>query len=139
MYGQGMSQYVRQRELHETELVNGLDLTSSRTTAAFSVAGYNQLTVEIDLSSQNTVTRVDMGLETSGDGGTTWHAVQSATVVAGGATLDDLSYQKTVGDADQWAINLATNYDLMRLTFSVGAGAGTSTDVITVKGRLGVL
>lgn len=129
--------YVRQKQLCARELgLSGLDLTATRTSSTFDCTSYNQLSIDVNLSTQNTVTRVDVYLESSNDGGTTWFRPQSNAISGGAATMSDLVYRKTVSAADQWLINFPVNYSKCKLVVAVGAGSGTTTDVFSVTLRL---
>lgn len=124
--------YVRQKDIGARELgLSGLTLESTRTSSTFDCTSYNQLSISMNLSQQNTVTRVDVYLESSNDGGTTWFRPQSKSISSGAAVLSDLTYRKTVAAADQWLINFPVNYHECRLVVAVGAGTGTSTDVFS--------
>lgn len=122
-----------------TTQVNGLDLQASRawTHDGTDNESWGLMTVLVNLSQQNTVTRVDLTCTGSDDGNTTDFALQDCAISAGACTSSDATWQKTVAAADQWVWRV----DLLGLpdwecTMSVGAGSGTSTDVITVKTRV---
>jgi hypothetical protein len=130
--------YVRTRKIGARELgLNAVTLAATRTSAKFDCSTFNQISIDVNLSSQNTVTRVDIYLEHSNDGGTTWIRPQSAAIAGGAATLSDLVYRKTVAAADQWGINFPINYTICQLVVAVGAGTGTATDIISVDITLG--
>ena len=130
--------YVRQHKIGARELgLNAVTLAATRTSSSFAMTSYEQLTAEVNMSSQNTVTRVDIYMEVSNDSGTTWFRPQSKSIASGAATLWDLVYRKTVSDADQWLINFPINYELGRLVVSVGAGTGSATDIVSVDLTLG--
>lgn len=102
------------------------------------IRGMGVLMLLMDLESQNTVTRVDLDCFMSDDGGTTKFHMQSCSTAAGACTSSDATFQKTVAAADQWewrvdVLGLAEDLDLY-CEVSVGAGAGTATDIIEVNG-----
>lgn len=122
-----------------TTQVSGLDLQASRSWTHDGDDGedWGLLTVLINLSQQNTVTQVDMICSGSDDGNSTDYVFQECAVASGACTSSDATWEKTVAAADQWAWRVDTGgLPDWQCTISVGAGAGTSTDVITVKTRV---
>jgi len=138
-FASGCTQVAMQRCGPWTTVVDGLDLQSSRswTHDGNDHENWGIMTVLVNMTAQNTVTRVDMACTGSPDGNTTDIPLSECTVSSGACTVDDATWQKTVAAADAWGMRVdVEGIDAWTCTMSVGAGSGTATDVISVYARV---
>lgn len=113
--------------------VNGDSIATS------AAAGSNKThyVAECTLANQQNCTRVDVGVDVSIDGGTTWVSVQTEDVASDGSiTLAAANWQKTVSGDDTWAFSFnvksATHF---RVRAMVGVGSvGTDALLVRVRG-----
>ena len=132
----GPQQYTRTFDLNATEVgLNAAQLDAERTSSTFSGEGYNQLTVAVD-AIRVAYTAVSVEVDFSYDD-VTFFTLQSTTIAAGVATLDDTIFRKTTSVSDSWAFNTPINYPLIRLRIS--STAGGATDLADVRVTLASL
>lgn len=114
--------------LNGVSLVSGTPITSN----AFSLEGYNQMAVYVNLT-RNASTAHTFYLEYSNDDGTTWFRAQASSVAAGTETLSDHTVSKTVSTSDTY-VHLFGNIfgTLGRLVFDSTAGDADDTVVVNL-------
>jgi len=115
--------------------LNGVTLATARTSNSFSLEGYNQLAIYVDLT-RTAATTVDIYLEYSDDDGTTWFRSQASSVAAGTETITDHLIQKTVAADDTFVHFMEVFGKLGRLV--VDGTSGGASDTIIVDLHFGV-
>lgn len=125
----------RQEELHAAVLgLNGVLLSASTNSNAFRADGYNQITIEVQVT-WGAATAVTFFLATSVDG-TNWGRIQSGSISAGVETLSDRQWSKAVSASKNYTVNVPVNYTYMRIESLTGTGSPT-TDTAKLFVRLG--
>ncbi len=101
--------------------------------------GYDLLTLWVNLTDANTsITRFDVTCTVSHDGNSTDYTPQECTSASGTYTCVGTGiWQKASPGTSKFPLRLdVSGFPDIECTFSVGAGAGASIDLLTVKGRL---
>ncbi len=126
-------------------VVDALAMTSTRSfdSAAFLNLnegwGFDHVVLVIQLVDANaSITRFDTTCTVSLDGNVTDLTPQIETVAAGVATQTDAGiWQKASPGSKNWPIRFnGGGYPAFQCSFAVGAGAGASGDLLTVKARV---
>lgn len=112
-------------------------LSASNNSAALRCEGFNQLSLEINLSLWGAASAITFFLEYSNDA-TNWYRIQVGDIAATGVeTLTDRQWSKAVDAAKKYAINISINAKYIRVAAFTGTGA--TTDVASVSATLGVV
>jgi hypothetical protein len=118
--------------LNNVVVANGAPVTSS----TFSIAGYNQLSFQFALT-RVAATSVTAYVDTSNDGGTTWHRTQTKSISSGTETLSPRLMTQAVSANENWRWEFGgVASDLARL---VVEGVAGTTDRLTVSAEVGVV
>ena len=130
---------IRQEQISAATF--GLDdvaINSSINSNQFATAGFDQLTIFVEYT-QSAGTGVSFSLETSEDGGTTWHKIQVGKISSGTVTLFDATYTKALATSGNYVVNIPVNNQFVRLASLIATGTPDANDKATVRVRMGNL
>lgn len=108
-------------------------LSAERTSNTIECAGFDQLKLDVNLSSWADASTVSVAIDVSEDG-STWYPIQSESTAAGVATLSDLIWRKSVSAADTWTI--FSPICSQKLRVRITSASGGSSDIASVTLRL---
>lgn len=113
-------------------------LTGSHNSRAIACEGFNQLTLEFDLT-YGAVTAVTFYIQISRDG-TTWRRVMVGDIdpATGIESLLPRQWSRAVSGSENFAVNIPINAKFCRIQTLTGTGSPTS-DVVSVGATLGVV
>ena len=116
--------------------INARALSGGFSSDPIDVSGFNQLTLFLTLT-WTAASDVTFFVESSNDGGSTWHRLQVQTDVssAGVVTLKDGQFKKAVTATTRWRVNMPLNDQFIRL--GTVAATGATSDTLTVEAKLG--
>lgn len=112
--------------------LNSALLTAERTSNTIECAGFEQLTLYVNLSTWGAASTVSVAIDLS-ENGTTWFPMQSESIALGIATLTPLIWRQAVGAAELWAIMTPIHAQKFRIRIT---SAGGTTDVASVTVRM---
>jgi hypothetical protein len=128
-----MCNHVYQKFINAAALnLNGVAIAAAKTSDAFDVEGFNQMTIAV-VHTYNAATTISLYLTYSEDGTNYCRMKTIDSIAAGTITISDATYSDaTGGAADNFYLDIPINYKYMKITISCD-GAGTDTAVVTVR------
>lgn len=112
--------------------LSGVVLSAERTSVTVNCDGYDQMRIDVNLSTWAAASTVSVAVDVN-ESGATWYPLQSESIAAGVATLSDLIWRKSVSAADTWTIFSPICANNMRIRITSVDG---TTDAASVTLRL---